>query len=198
MSSYPILYFAAERNSPELMRILNRAGASLDRRTQPTMLPLLACTVLSAEYELSDTTDTLITLLALGAKPTDIPRDLWANPLQAPPLGESPAIASNLDYVWCKSKIRKALCGNLNLMQRYALRKAEFLKQPAPRMLQVAEAHDLLPLFETPYHIIGQQMATHAVTESIISHFLFDTETPLILLLTGPSGHGKTELAKQM
>ena len=42
------------------------------------MLPLLAYSVLSAEYLLSDTTDTVISLLALGAKPTDIPQALWA------------------------------------------------------------------------------------------------------------------------
>ena len=162
------------------------------------MLPLLAYTVLSAEYLLSDTTDTVISLLALGAKPTDIPQDLWVNPLKAPPIVESAVIASNPDYLWCASKVRKAMCANLNLMQRYALRKASFLQPPEPRMLQVAEAHELLPLFETPYHIIGQQLATYQVSESIISHFLFDTETPLVLLLTGPSGHGKTELAKQM
>ena len=162
------------------------------------MLPLLAYTVLSAEYSLTDTTDTVITLLALGAKPTDIPQDLWVNPLKAPPITEPAVTASNADYLWCASKVRKAMCANLNLMQRYAPRKASFLQPPEPRMLQVAEAHELLPLFETPYHIIGQQLATHQVSESIISHFLFDTETPLVLLLTGPSGHGKTELAKQM
>lgn len=197
-SSFPILYFAAERNSSELLRVLHRAGADLNQCAQPSGLPLIAYAVLSAEYELSDTTDTVISLLTLGAKPTDIPKDMWENPLKAPTRDAAPAITQNWDLYWCTAEIRVALCENLNLMQRYALRKAEFLKPPEPRMLQVAEAHDLLPLFETPYHIIGQQLATRQVTESIISHYLFDTETPLVLLLTGPSGHGKTELAKQM
>ena len=45
---------------------------------------------------------------------------------------------------------------NLNLMQRYALWKASAIDKPTPRMLQIAEAHDLLPLLETPFHLIGR------------------------------------------
>lgn len=197
-ASYPIQYFAVEQNSPDLLRLLHRAGAKFDRRARPSMLPLLAYAIISAEYDLCDTTDTVICLLALGAKPTDIPPDMWENPLKSPTREAPHVTASDPKYAWCTTEVREALCRNLNLLQRYALRKANLLTPPAPRMLQVAEAHELLPLFETPYHIIGQQLATSQVQESIISHYLFDTETPLVLLLTGPSGHGKTELAKQM
>lgn len=41
-------------------------------------------------------------------------------------------------------------------MQRYALWKASAIDKPTPRMLQIAEAHDLLPLLETPFHLIGK------------------------------------------
>ena len=40
-------------------------------------------------------------------------------------------------------------------MQRYALWKASTFDKPTERMLQIAEAHDLLPLLETPFHLIG-------------------------------------------
>lgn len=83
-------------------------------------------------------------------------------------------------------------------------------------MLQIAEAHDLLPLLETPFHLIGRQnskrskadadvmtstgqkVATQHILRKILNHYLFKDKKPLILLLTGPSGHGKTELAKRM
>lgn len=56
----------------------------------------------------------------------------------------------------------------------------------------------MLPLFEVPFHIIGQQQSTQRVQNSILSHRLFNSATPLVFLFTGPSGHGKTELARRM
>ena len=44
----------------------------------------------------------------------------------------------------------------------------------------------------------GQKVATQHILRKILNHYLFKDKKPLILLLTGPSGHGKTELAKRM
>lgn len=66
---HPILFFAVERNSPEIIRILCRAGADPSQPTQPLGLPVLAYCIFSAEYELYDTTDCLFALLAMGADP---------------------------------------------------------------------------------------------------------------------------------
>ena len=103
-------------------------------------------------------------------------------------------------------------------MQRYALWKSAAIDRPTPRLLQIAEAHDLLPLLETHFHLIGkavpfvcesnqhanthnltgQKVATQHILRKILNHYLFKDKKPLVLLLTGPSGHGKTELAKRM
>ena len=80
----PILFFAIEQNSPELIRLLCKAGALVGQRATPSDLPPLAYAVLSAEYNLVDTTDVLITLLATGADPKDIPEDMWQSPLKSP------------------------------------------------------------------------------------------------------------------
>lgn len=66
---HPILFYAVERNSPEIVRILCRAGADPSQPTQPLGLPVLAYCIFSAEYELCDTTDCLFALLAMGADP---------------------------------------------------------------------------------------------------------------------------------
>lgn len=79
-----ILFFAIEQNSPELIRLLCKAGASIGQRATPSGMPPLAYAVLSAEYSLFDTTDVLITLLAIGADPKDIPEDMWQAPLKSP------------------------------------------------------------------------------------------------------------------
>ena len=84
LPSCPILFFAIEQNSPELIRLLCKAGAIIGQRTSPSDLPPLAYAVLSAEYNLVDTTDVLITLLAIGADPNDIPMDMWQAPLKSP------------------------------------------------------------------------------------------------------------------
>ena len=64
--------------------------------------------------------------------------------------------------------------------------------------MQVAQAHKTTPLFELPYRIIGQRWATEKVEDSIGSHYSFNTAQPLVLLFTGPCGHGKTELASSL
>lgn len=196
----PILFFAAERNSPELIRCLCRLGANPDTRADPSGLPLLAYTIFSAEYEILDTTPTLRALLAAGADPHDVPEDLWQDYLKLP--SRLPAAAPSLD--WCTSDIQDALCRTINLMQTYSLWKADKLPRPLPRMKQCADVFDLAQLFEAPFSIIGQLPATEQVMESITSHFLFgacnpdEPFKPLVLLFTGQSGHGKTELAKRM
>lgn len=204
----PILYFAAEANSPEIVRILCKAGADPNLRILPfgsrSCLTILSYTVLSAEYALSDTTDTVLALLAMGACPSQVPRDMWENYLAAP-RRDSPNKSMGYfegkdggDPEWCTTVVRHALCRTLNLMQRYALWKAGNTPRPSPRQLQCAGAWGMLPLYEVPFHIIGQQQSTQLVQKSILSHRLFNSSTPLVFLFTGPSGHGKTELARRM
>ncbi len=122
----------------------------------------------------------------------DIPRDMWCDYVTGP-RNFSPQTPR-----WCTTEIRDALCRTLTLMQRYFLWKAEHIEQPTPRKKQVAQAHNTTPLFELPYQIIGQRRATEQVEESIGSHYLLNTAQPLVLLFTGPSGHGKTELASSL
>ena len=121
--SYPILFFAVERNSPRLVSLLCRAGASPHMPAKPSLLPVLAYCVLSAEYKVTDTTDVFVALLAAGAYAVDIPPDMWENYTEAPKminLKHDEPSASKEDR-WCTTQIRKALCRNLNLSQRYCL-----------------------------------------------------------------------------
>ena len=197
--SFPILFFAAERNSPEIVNMLCQRGATADGRAQPSGIPLLAYTIMSAEYNLSDMTDTLVALLAMGANPEDVPRHMWCDYVTSPK-NDSPidSQAENASTRWCTAEVRDALCRTLNLMQRYFLFKAEHTEPPTPRKKQVTQAHKTATLFELPYRIIGQRWATEQVEVSISSYYLFNTAQPLVLLFTGPSGHGKTELASSL
>lgn len=201
---FPILYFAVERNSPEILSMLCKAGADPSQKYRPLDLatapiPLLAYTVMRAEYDMSDTTDSLVAFVAKGADPKDVPKDMWHEYLKAPLKDIADRIdATNAPNRWCTQEVREALCRNLTLLQRYILWKAEKITKPQVREKHDARAHGTMPLFEAPYNIIGQQQATTQVIEWIMLHYCTKNDEPLILLFTGPSGHGKTQLAQDM
>ncbi|KAL8948189.1 MAG: hypothetical protein Q9222_005605 [Ikaeria aurantiellina] len=197
--AYPILFFAVERNSPELIRLLCHRGVDPDSPREPENLPILAYAIISAEYSLSDTTDCLFTLLAMGADPYQIPRDMWCEYVRAPTKTILKAPEEEIiKFRWLTMEARAALCRTFNLLQRYHFKMASLLPRKAPRQKQVAAAFELTPLFEIPFQIIGQRLAVRTVEEWVTSHALHHIEMPLVLLFTGPSGHGKTELAKRM
>ena len=201
--AFPILYFAAQRNSPRIIKVLCKAGAKPSQKIEyscPTFgIPLLAYTILSAEYKFVDTTETLVALLAAGANPHDVPIDIWQDYLRSPTKdGPQQLGPSETKEAWCTTEAREALYRTANLLQRYSLWKAANIERPTVRELQMAKAHNILPLFETPYYIFGQQLATTQVLQRITNRFLFNSTKPLVLILTGLSGHGKTELARRM
>ena len=171
----------------------------MDCRLELSGIPLLAYTIMGSEYSLSDTTDSLVALLAVGANPRYIPRDMWCDYVTSVK-NDSPKDwqAEDPSTRWCTAELRGALSRTLNLMQRYLLWKADCIERLMPRKKQVAQAHTTTPLFELPYRIIGQRWATEQVEESIGGHYLCNTAQPLVLLFTGPSGHGKTELASSL
>lgn len=202
---YPILFFAVERNSAQLISLLCNAGANPCDRAVPSFLPVLAYCVLSAEYQVTDTTDALIALLAAGAPSTDVPSDMWENYVEAPKTTEAindkpkdKSLRKKPRDDWCKPEIRRALCRTLTLMQRYCLWKASHLAKTTVVTNQIAEAFDIRELFEIHYHIVGQLPAAQQVIDEITCHLLSGFRKPLVLLFAGPSGHGKTELASRM
>ena len=200
----PILYFAAERNSPEIVRLLCKSGARpnnsewLSPLNEPT-IPLLSYTIMVAERDLSDTTGTVLALLSSGAKSDDVPRDMWENYVITPTKDfAKPTLENDPQRKWCTKEIREALSRTLNLMQRYFLWKADQQERPSKRKEQIAQRFGLSNILEVPFHIIGQRSAVQQVLDSIVGHYLRQSQCPLVLLLTGASGHGKTELAKRM
>ena len=201
---FPILYFAAERNSPEIVRILCHAGAKPSQSislygSAIFGIPLLPYTILSAVNKLADTTETLVALLAMGASPYDVPQDMWQDYIKAPTKDKLKNLgAFDMHETWCTGEIREALCKTFDLLQRYSLWKAAQIERPTIREIQVAQAHKIMPLFETPYYIFGQQLATTQILQRITSRLLFNSPKPLVFFFTGLSGHGKTELARRM
>ena len=195
-----VLFYAVERNCPRSVRLLLELGADPNTAIYPYDMPVLAFAVLHAENECLNTTSVVTTLLGLGASSFCIPKDMWEDYLKVPrtEIPTSNQVDVDTRSSWCTPTFRAALSRTLNLTQRYFLAKAATLKPPSGRMKQIAKAHNITALLEAPYHLVGQAPATTVVLSRVFGHIALCADTPLVLLYAGPSGHGKTELAKQM
>ena len=198
-SSFPILFFAIELNSPQIVSLLIKAGADPNGRAKPSDLPVLAYRIISAEYQVSDATDTLIALLVNSASADDILKDMWEHYVETPKrASHGQGDGGSLD--WCTPEVRNALCRSLTLIQRYCLWKSKFLPRQTEFTKDVDGRTGTEKLFQVPYHIIGQFSASQQVIDTVTGHLTISSKPPqpLVLLFAGPSGHGKTELARRM
>ena len=192
----PIDFFAVERSCPILIGLLCTAGASHNVRMRPPKILVIALAIVSRKFEITGSTDGVIKLLAMDADPGQILKDLWQEPLNAPRKVQlKSAICINK---WCAAEDREAFARTMNSMQRYSLQKSATLSKPTSETLQIAKAIAMMPLFEVPYQIIGQQEGTKTVIDSVVNLYMSGRNRLLVLLLTGPSGRGKTELARNM
>lgn len=65
-------------------------------------------------------------------------------------------------------------------------------------MLQIAKAHKMTELSKLSYFLIGQRPAYDIIMKNFYSHISLENQSPLVMAFAGPSGHGKTELARAM
>jgi hypothetical protein len=165
-------------------------------------VPLLAFCILIASNLNTHTTPVLTTLLSLGADVSVIPRIFFMPFLSDPPT-KAPFDQRYPEFLeqkkaWCKEYMRPILARNVNLTQRYFLEKTLIEKSPSDRQTQVAVMHNALSLLGIGYFMIGQSSAAKMVIQKILSNMALPRSKPLVMVFAGPSGHGKTELAKRM
>lgn len=194
------IFAAVQVRSVSLLRILVERGADPNATTTQHGVPVLAFAVMDADRDGSYTLDLVATLLGLGANPCGIPSDMWENFLEVPRKECENWARVDIAGHWANSgtEFREVLSRTLNLSQRYYLEKASRQERAGMRTLDVVETHQMRQLLEVPYHIIGQESAVENVIDQIQTHTAMLTQKPLVLVFAGPSGHGKTELAKQM
>lgn len=195
-----LLFYAVERNCARSVRLLLELGADPNAVLYPFEVPALAFAIIHAENDRCNTMSVVTTLLSFGASSFSIPKDMWKDYLNAPQAETTVISLNDLDdeAAWCDVDFRATLARTFNLNQRYFLAKAAMLKMTTVRMKQLAKAHKVTALLEVPYLLVGQLPATTMVLSKVIGHLALCAKNPLVLLFAGPSGHGKTELAKQM
>jgi ATP-dependent Clp protease ATP-binding subunit ClpA len=62
-------------------------------------------------------------------------------------------------------------------------------------MHQIMPGNQIEKLSKLPYFLVGQRPAANTVRDYVYSHIAMGKKKPLVISFSGPSGHGKTELA---
>ncbi|KAF2973066.1 hypothetical protein GQX73_g612 [Xylaria multiplex] len=204
VTGFTPIFYAVARNDDAIVRTFVEHGADVCSIHEPSGTPLLAFGIVHSETIQQDTTTIVATLLSLGASPTMIPSDLYAPYYQdLPEYGQTPEIPEKLESTsdtirWCTKAARSRLQKTANLTQRYHLDRATKIKKASVRHRQVAELKKAKPILGIPYFLVGQTLASSRLLQKLLSHLVIPSKRPLVLAFAGPSGHGKTELARRM
>ena len=198
------LFMAVQMRRNDLVRLLLHMGASPNERIEPQSILILSFAVFDTARDSKDTADIVLALLAGGADIHCIPQYMWKPYDTAPSVDPKRALQGSENLVdaakWCRrqSGYEALLARQVHLTHPYFLCKTSELLARPKRILQMAEIKGISPLLEIPYHIIGQDYATTEVTKKIVNHVALNMNEPLVMIFTDLSGHGKTELARQM
>lgn len=205
VGGFPAIFYVAETRNPELIRLWCKYGGEVNTTASCGLskgVPLLAYAVALGGSFRNNTTDLVATLLSVGANPTTLPkayyfpltRDL---PAEGPPKQEM-AELSHDNMSWCTPSVRVMLAARLNFSQRYYMHMASILRTHGPRAKQVTWYKDADNLLGVPYFLIGQTPAGQFLIKRLLRHLAKPSKSPLVMIFAGPSGHGKTELARRL
>jgi hypothetical protein len=174
----------------------------MDAVHSQTQTPLLTFAIMHRETIETDTTNIVRTLLSLGASPLALPqglcspccKDLAADGLDSDSLGSlTPPKAK-----WLTKSAMTKLARTTHLTHRYNLERAANIKRPSIRHRQVARFKNTEAIIGLPYFLIGQSIAATMLVRKCLTYLTVPTKRPLVLCFAGPSGHGKTELARRL
>ncbi|KXJ87555.1 P-loop containing nucleoside triphosphate hydrolase protein, partial [Microdochium bolleyi] len=200
INDLPTIFYAVATNNVAIVRLWHEFGADSSAVHGASKTPLLAFAIAHRSKSGKDTTAMLATLLSLGASPKVIPAALYTPyDRDLDPSDDLEPVSLNEPLArWCSVPAQKQLIRSLNLVQRYDLYRATKFDPPSERLRQVAGLRSALPILGMQYFLIGQTIATKLLLEHLSTYLTRGTSEPLVLVFAGPSGHGKTELARQL
>jgi len=199
---FPAMLFVVATNNDWILRTWVGYGGDVTAVHEASQVPLLAFAIMHAETIQTETTQVVATLLSLGASAQVIPSAFYTPFCHDLP-DKGPELASLEDLSdenkqWCTEVAREKLARTMNITQRYYLERATKTKKPSVRHRQVALLRNAESLLGIPYFLIGQTTAANLLLQNLLSYIMIPTRKPLVLVFAGPSGHGKTELARRL
>ncbi|KAI9687019.1 MAG: hypothetical protein M1822_002429 [Bathelium mastoideum] len=200
VKGFPAIFYIVETNKEELLRLWAFYGGDPTATHEESKIPLLAFAIMHSEKIQQDTTPMTTTFLSLGASPDVIPSAFYLPYIQdLPETGPGDDRLTDLtddNKRWCKGAARDTLARTATLSQRYYLERAIKTKKPSVRQIQVAQKRNAEPLLGIANFLIGQTSAAKTLLDKLLSHLTVPNKKPLVLVFAGPSGHGKTALAR--
>ena len=124
---------------------------------------------------------------------------MWSVYLKTPkPVGDNTWLDENPPSTWCGPKVCSHLASALHLAHRYLLHWASQFTPADARRKQISQAHNITELVKIPYNVIEQLPASNLVLQNFFAHIAMELKDLLVMAFAGPSGHGKTEMARYM
>jgi hypothetical protein len=202
VAGFPAMFYVVATNDEQILRTWINYGGNPKVVHHVSRVPLLAFAVANGMNIHANTTLIVATLLSAGASPEVIPSAFYDPCLKDLPDG-GPNEAALTDLAddnkrWCGPATRKRLSKALNLSQRYYLHKASRMKEPSKRQVDLARRRKAQGLLGLPYFLIGQSLAANFLVQNLLLHIAEPRKRPLVLTFAGPSGHGKTEMARRL
>jgi hypothetical protein len=205
VEGFPAMFYVVGSNSEPLLRLWIAYGGDPEAIHTHSNTPLLVFAVVNSENIQKDTTLITTTLLSLGAAPDCIPSEFYSPylrdlPENGPEIEDKMAEDGHQNWrtSWCVGAARAKLAKTVTLSQRYYLDKASNTKRLSQRYVQLAQRRNAEALLGLPYFLIGQTLASNLLLQRLLSHLIVPSKRPLVLVFAGPSGHGKTELARKL
>ncbi|CAN8105255.1 unnamed protein product [Discula destructiva] len=205
VAGVPAMFYVVQSRDVSMIRLWAKYGGDVNATATFAPLagvPLLVFAAGLGDSFKNDATEILTTLISLGASPASIPRAFYSPfqrdlPVDGPPETELPELEEQ-HMSWCVEDARKMLAARLNLRQRYYLNMASMLQGPGIRARQVTALTDSDSLLGIPYFLIGQTPAAQFLIRRLVRLLARPSKVPAIMVFAGPSGHGKTELARKL
>lgn len=202
VDGFPAMFFATASNNDWILRTWIAHGGDVNAVHKASKVPLLAFAIIHSDTLQAETTHTVATLLSLGASPSAIPKAFYTpycKDMSDDGPGDDELGSLDADTnEWLTKIVRSRLARTINLTHRYNLERAAKTKKPSVRHRQVAVRKNAEALLGLPYFLIGQSMAANRLLQTCLSHLVIPGKRPLVMAFAGPSGHGKTELARRL